>query len=338
VSERVIEDERRLFYVALTRAKQRLAVTASWWYGRDKSPKGPSEFFDDLEVLKDRGLLEVVRRDEQPDENPMFGQMEDRRAWPPIPRIGLEDPLFPEGWGIAGERAVADETTIAALLAAMPADERARADELIAAHERDISVIAEAQRREVPSEPQVPEIISATSFVRLATADIGPWQLARPLPERPTTERRVGTEVHRLIEEKSRGVAPFADEEDLDEPSAVTDPSKVAEYLAHFEASGFGERELAQLPSGELMVELPFTLKRNGRFIRGRIDAVYKTVDGGLEIVDFKTGHRFPVDDEHDQLLVYADALRANGLVAEGQSVTVTYLFLDGEPPLTRVV
>jgi DNA helicase-2/ATP-dependent DNA helicase PcrA len=133
-------------------------------------------------------------------------------------------------------------------------------------------------------------------------------------------------------------MAPYPDESDLDEPSAVTDPTKIDEYLAHFAASGYAERELAQLPSGELMVELPFTLKREGRMIRGRIDAVYTTDDGGLEIVDFKTGHRFEVDDAHDQLTLYADALRANRLVADGQSVSVTYLFLDGEPPLTRVV
>ena len=338
VSERVIEDERRLFYVSLTRAKQRLAVTASWWYGRDKSPKGPSEFFEDLEALAERGLLEVVRRDDKPDENPMFDQMEDRRTWPPAPRVGLDDPLFPDGWGTAGDRAVADPTTIAALLDAIPADERARAEEMIAAHERDIALIADAQRREVPVETEAPEIISATSFVRLAKADMGAWQLLRPLPERPTAERRIGTEVHRLIEEKARGMAPYPDEAELDEPSAVTDPAKIDEYLANFESSGYADRELAQLPSGELMVELPFTLKREGRMIRGRIDAVYQAEDGGLEIVDFKTGQRFEVDDAHDQLALYAEALRANGLLGAGDPVALTYLFLDGEPPLTRVI
>jgi DNA helicase-2/ATP-dependent DNA helicase PcrA len=86
------------------------------------------------------------------------------------------------------------------------------------------------------------------------------------------------------------------------------------------------------------MVELPFTLKRDGHIIRGRIDAVYEKDDGTLEIVDFKTGARFEVDEAHDQLSVYKDALEANSLLPSGKPVTLTYLFLDGEPPLSRVV
>ena len=336
VRERVIEDERRLFYVALTRAKQRLAVSAAWWYGRDKQQKGPSEFWDDLEALEAEGLLTIVRRDEPPEQNPLFGAMEDRRQWPPAPRSGLEDPLFRDGWGRAADRAVADGSFVEAAVTAFSAAERARFDELVAAHNQDISLIAAAMGHYTRSEPRVPDIVSATTFVALKKREVTAWDLIRPLPDRPTAARRIGNEVHRLIEEKARGMAPYADEEDLDEPSAVTDPARIDEYLANFEASGYADRELAQLPSGELMVELPFTFKREGRMIRGRIDAVYQTEEGGLEIVDFKTGQRFDVHDEHDQLSLYADALRANGLLGSESSVRLTYLFLDGEPPLTR--
>lgn len=337
VKERVIEDERRLFYVALTRAKQRLAVTASWWYGRDKVAKGPSEFWEDLEVLEAKGLLAVARRDELPPENPLFHAMEDRRVWPPAARVGLEDPLFGDGWGRAADQAVADKAAIAALLVAMPAAERAQAEALVAAHQKDLDLIAEAATREAPTEPKVPEIISATSYVRLAKSDVTAWDLVRPLPDRPTNARRIGTEVHRLIESKARGMSPYPEEAELDEPSKVMDPGYIAELLDHFESSGYGDRRLAQLPSGELMVELPFTLPRDNHIIRGRIDAVYEDDDGGFEIVDFKTGMRFEVDEQHDQLAVYRDALAANGLLPEGKPVKLTYLFLDGEPPLTRV-
>ena len=34
----------------------------AWWYGRDKTPKGPAEFWEDLEGLVDRGLVELVER------------------------------------------------------------------------------------------------------------------------------------------------------------------------------------------------------------------------------------------------------------------------------------
>ena len=338
VRERVIEDERRLFYVALTRAKQRLAVTASWWYGRDKVAKGPSEFWEDLEALAEKGLLEVVRRDEMPEENPLFDAMEDRRVWPPEPRIGIEDPLFGEGWGSAADRAVADAGTIERLMAAMTAEDRARTEELLAGHDEDLALIAEAMRAGAPTEPRLRDIISATNFVKLRKGETNAWTLSRPLPDRPTDARRIGTEVHRLIEEKARGISPYPEEEELDDPSKATEPGFIEELLAHFEASDYVDKQFAALPSGELMVELPFTLKRDGHLIRGRIDAVYETDEGGLEIVDFKTGKRFDIDAEHDQLLIYRDALAANGLLPEGKPVKLTYLFLDGEPPLTRTV
>ncbi len=336
VKARVIEDERRLFYVALTRAKQRLAVTAAWWYGRDKTPKGPSEFWEELETLTERGLLEVVRRDDPPEDNPLFGAMEDRRLWPPPARVALDDKLFPAGWGPAADAVVAGEVSVAELLERL-GDDATVAEELQAAHVRDLEVIAAAVPPAVDIEAQVPDIVSATSLVRLNKGELDAWELVRPLPHRPTMQRRLGTEVHRLIEEKARGLAPYPEEQELDEPAAVSDPGVIRRLLEHFEASGYADRELAVLPSGEPMVELPFTMRHGDRIVRGRVDAVYKN-DDGVEIVDFKTGARRGYEDlgDDDQLALYARALRANGLVSEGQEVTLTYLFLDGEPPVTR--
>lgn len=337
VKLRALEDERRLFYVALTRAKQRLAVTASWWYGRDKREKGPSLFWDELAPLAERDLLTIVRRDDLPEENPLFGAMEDRRAWPPIPRVATDDALFPEGWGAAADRLVADETSWSELVGRQAVDQ-ASVDELLAGHERDLDLIARA--RSGPKRPRLsePEIVSATSLARGNAPAAGPAP-ARPLPQRPTLERRIGTEVHRLIEENARGVAPYPEEEELDEPDQVVDPAVIQQLVDVFEASGYAERELAVLPSGEPMVELPFTMRHGDTLVRGRIDAVYTTPDG-IEVVDFKTGSRKWYEDvpEEDQLALYAAALRANGLVEEEAEVKLTYLFLDGEPPLTRVL
>ena len=329
VRERVIEDERRLFYVALTRAKQRLAVTASWWYGRDKREKGPSQFWEELEGLEERGLLTVFRRDEQPEENPLFEAMESRRDWPPPARAGVEDDLFPQGWGTAADEVVSGRRTLDSLLGRLESPDRDAAQSLIDTHERDLKVIATAERPEAVVDPSVPQIISATSLVRLENQEITVWDLVRPLPERPTAARRIGTELHRLVEERSRGLSAFPEEHELDEPSEVSEPGVISKLLARWEDLGYGGRKLATLPSGEAMVELPFTLKRNGQIIRGRIDAVYETEDGGLEIVDFKTGRRFEKNEGIDQLEVYREALMANGLVSEGKSVKLTYAFLS---------
>jgi len=341
VSERVIEDERRLFYVALTRAKQHLAVTASWWYGRDKSPKGPSEFWEELETLQERGLLQIVRRDEAPAENPLFDAMEDRRVWPPQPRIAIDDDLFVDGWGVVAERFVVGELDRDAVLGDRSDAECAEVERLLEGHVRDLTMIAGAADPHAHGGPIEPEFVSATELVRLKTGRTTSLELSRPLPQRPTPEKRLGTEVHRLIEEKARGLSPFPDEGELDDPAAVADQAAIQERLDRFIASGFAEREPATLPSGEPMIELPFTLRYDGKLVRGRIDAVYEMDGGGLEIVDFKTGKREgyenPAPDEIDQLGVYAEALRAIGLADADTPVKLTYAFLDGEPPITRM-
>jgi DNA helicase-2/ATP-dependent DNA helicase PcrA len=332
VKDRAIEDERRLFYVALTRAKQRLAVTASWWYGRDQNFRGPSPFWEELDALVDQGLVHVARRDDQPDDNPMFEVMADRREWPPPPRIGLDDHLFPQGWGRAADAAMSGDLDVGPLLSQLPEDERQAAAASVAEHDRDLDVLAAAIQPATPIRPEVPDMISATSYVSLEKDELTAWDLVRPLPRRPTAARRIGTEVHRLIEERSRGMAPFPEETELDEPSGITIPSRMAESLERWK-SKFGDRRIALLPSGEPMIEVPFTLKKDGLMIRGRIDAVYETDDGGLEIVDFKTGRRFESSEKADQLQVYAEALRALGLVRDGQPLILTYEFLSEPDP-----
>jgi DNA helicase II / ATP-dependent DNA helicase PcrA len=335
VKERALEDERRLFYVALTRARQHLSVTASWWYGRDKMQRGPSLFWDETAALADDGLVEIVERAEAPDDNPVYAGLEARRTWPPPPRSGMEDSVFPEGWGAVADALVAGEVSLNELLERLGEADRARVDEIIAANESELEQIAAADHYRGDALPQLPGILSATSMVRLAEGKMDVWDLVRPLPERPTSSRRLGTELHRLIEEQSRGLSPYPGEDELDEPSAPTDLRGLSRQLGHYRDLGYSERRIARLPSGEPMVELPFAMRWNGRIVRGRIDAVYETDDGGLEIVDYKSGRRFE-PAAHDQLDIYARALRANGLLSPGLSVTLTYAFLDGEDPVSR--
>ncbi|MGH2701529.1 MAG: UvrD-helicase domain-containing protein [Actinomycetota bacterium] len=336
VKERTLEDERRLFYVALTRAKQRLYVTTAWWYGRGDLPKGPSEFFDELRSMSEKQSIEVLHDAEMPPDNPVVDALEGRRAWPPAARAGEDDVLFAEGWGRAADRALADPTWADGLIDALADDERDEARRLIGERESELDLIARAATETKPVRAELPDIVSATAHIALGSGRLEPWDLMRPLPDRPTSARRLGTEVHRLIEERSRGISPYPEESELDEPGEVTGPGVMTSLLDHWEGSGYAERELATLPSGEPMIELPFTLRLgDGRIVRGRIDAVYTTTDGGLEIVDFKSGKRFE-PGELDQLDIYARALNANGLIPEGAHVTLTYLFLDGNEPIKR--
>jgi DNA helicase-2/ATP-dependent DNA helicase PcrA len=66
LKERAIEDERRLFYVSITRAKQLLYVTAAWWYERHQNQRGPSEFLEEVRCIEGVVFSGV---DEVPEEN-----------------------------------------------------------------------------------------------------------------------------------------------------------------------------------------------------------------------------------------------------------------------------
>ncbi|MDQ3662703.1 MAG: ATP-dependent helicase [Actinomycetota bacterium] len=343
VKERVAEDERRLFYVATTRAKQHLAVTAAWWYGRSDRLVGPSRFWEDLAVLEKTGVVELVERAEVPEANPAIAALSEEISWPPTPRTGDDDPLFEGGWGAGAEAALGSKDAFDAFVAALPDEERASYDQLRAEHLGALELIADAAASARPEQGEaVPDIISATDHVSLTAARLHPSQLARPLPERPSDARAVGTEVHRVIEQLLREahgqgteVASLPDESELDEPLGVEDRDEVERRLEFFRALGYTDRTLARLPSGELMIELPFALRIGSRIVRGRIDAVFEDGAGGFELTDFKTGARFESEAE-DQLGLYAAALQANGLLPEGAPVTLTYAFLDGGAPVTR--
>jgi DNA helicase-2/ATP-dependent DNA helicase PcrA len=340
VKERVREDERRLLYVALTRAKQRLAVTAAWWYGRDKRAKGPSLFWCELERLAERGLLEVVRKDEQPSDNPILNVLETKRQWPPAARIGVHDDLFPEGHGAVADDLLAGDVSFEEIAARAEGESMSELAALVAANDAELAVLAAAGAPAAPP-PTTPSIVKATDYVRVRSGEMDVAELTRPVPQRPSPARRLGTEVHRIVEELGREGAegglhsPFPEEAELDEPAREIDDEVVPAALVHYRKLGYGDRTVARLPSGEPMIELPFALRRGDTIIRGRIDAVYETDDGGLEIVDFKTGQRFPGTD-HDQLDLYAHALAANGLLPKGGRVTLTYAFLDGGEPVSR--
>src|SRR5207245_2377670 len=83
------------FYVALTRARQRLYVTAAWWYLRQSKPRGPSTFFDEVAADPE---TEVLPAADMPPENPLLASLSELAVWPPDPPNRLRrDGLFPGG-------------------------------------------------------------------------------------------------------------------------------------------------------------------------------------------------------------------------------------------------
>lgn len=332
VTERTEEDERRLFYVALTRAKQRLYVSTAWWYGRGDRPKGPSVFWEEVEELKDLGLVEIVERSDLPEQNPLIESLKGQIVWPPEPRTSMDDELFPSGPGAAADELLSGSASLEDYLGSLGTDERATYEKERRRLFEELEVIAASKRDEPGGAGDVPDVISATQFAKLEGAggeSSDAWALERPFPERPTAARRLGTEVHRLIEERVRGVSAYPDETEFDQPSAVVGVEVVERMVARYE-SAYGDRTIASLPSGEPMIEIPFSLRKGDRIVRGRIDAVYELPEGGLEIVDFKTGKHFE-RTPGDQLDIYAEALTALGLIQDGVPVELTYAFLGDQ-------
>jgi DNA helicase II / ATP-dependent DNA helicase PcrA len=106
----------------------------------------------------------------------------------------------------------------------------------------------------------------------------------RPRPLRPAA--RIGSLVHGWIEREAAGQGSLL------EPADEPDPW-IAELKAAFLASPWARRR-------PRAVERPFVIAAGGTTVRGRVDAVYDrdaSPDGGLEIVDFKTGRRPAPDD-----------------------------------------
>ncbi|MGQ0678714.1 MAG: UvrD-helicase domain-containing protein [Actinomycetota bacterium] len=318
---RAIEDERRLFYVALTRAKQRLYVTASWWYERQNRHHGSSIFFEEVAA---HPLVEDLGRDDCPANSPLMAELEARAVWPPHhDPVDRPSRAFPVGPVAALEDLIAGRAVPEDLLERLDPKERAPAERMIAEY-RAAAAFLTAVPRATATAPH-PRSLTASQAVALASGRLSVRQLARPLPQAPTSAARIGSEIHRWIEERTLNLTGLADEESLDSPGPGVDPQGLSQLKASFERMGYGGRTVALLPGGEPMAELRFALKVGDGLIRGRMDAVYRIPGGGLEIVDFKTGAQLDIP-EIDQLAVYAVALHKMQVVAAPLTLTYCYL------------
>ena len=179
-SEEQIEEERRLFYVALTRTERTLFVSGHHWAESGSEPKGPSPFLTEL-----HDLVEA-----QPD----LGVIE---TWAPAPEAGTENPLTatprtaPWPRDPLGARRADVERGAALVLAALdapepppPASFEDDPDEWAA----DVdALLAERERRaESAAEVVLPAQMSVSQLVDLATdPDALAARLRRPLPFRP---------------------------------------------------------------------------------------------------------------------------------------------------------
>lgn len=339
-----LEEERRLAYVAVTRARRAVHLSAAHWYGASSyERKFPAKLGPFLVELAGRlpdeenegidALPFVERRTFEPcpEENPLLDEMSLLSAgWPPSDEVESDD-LFPEGWRAAFERLSSQPGEVSML-----ASERGVASDEFEDARRNVA----EQLALVTADP-VEEVderltsLSVSSLVQLATCPKQfYWTTVRPLPRRPSRAARVGQEIHRWIEIRSIGQQRLGDPEEFPDlgPEEVHEtglrprPASLADLQKNWAASRFSATR-PRFTEQAFVVSLP-----GGYLVRGRIDAVYVDPDGNWEIVDFKSGRQPDQTSPRSRLQLAIYALAAQSVWGiSPEKIKVTYLYLrDG--------
>ena len=193
--QKQLAEERRLAYVAVTRAKSALHITASHYKLGNKKPREISEFL--LELL-DAGLVQLVNQIPEVIESNPLDTRSEQLVWP-------FDPL---GLGRSKVEQAAQEVAAAAPASFQEFTELAL-------------LLEERERGNWLAAPELPSRLSASRLMQLITdppafADY----LARPVPQLFSVSAQRGTDFHRLLEEHWQQDIELADqdwaEEDLD--------------------------------------------------------------------------------------------------------------------------
>jgi superfamily I DNA/RNA helicase/RecB family exonuclease len=297
----LLAEERRLFYVALTRARERLVVTAV--ASPQDEGEQPSRFLDDLGVeigppegrperpLSLRGLLGELRALIEQTDDPALRSAIARRIARLATATGSAGPLLPAAdpdrwWGVV-----------------------------------------EPTQAEPPVRPSdQPLQLSGSAVDALTTCRLR-WFLAREAGGQTasTTAQGFGNVIHALAAALVDGeVVPSIDAllAHLDRvwpQLAFAAPWQAAAERAQAEAAlgrllawhraGWGREVLA----AEHRFEVEVPVGDDAAVLRGSMDRVERDADGRMVVVDLKTGKRAPRDSdlaEYPQLGMYQTAIR----------------------------
>jgi DNA helicase-2/ATP-dependent DNA helicase PcrA len=312
LDERRLAEERRLFYVALTRSEHVLLASGHRWAAAGDRPKQPSEFL--VEIAAVHGAEQWAEEPGPDDVNPATLD-KPTALWPADP-LGARSEAVHAGADLVrtalrelSERRAAQAEAAAEpggqmeLLAPEPPEDPEFDDPEGWAADVDVLLAERAAARARPA-VALPVQLSVSQLVELAADPAGlATRLRRPLPLPPNPHARRGTAFHAWLEQRF-GVAQLLDLDELpgaaDEGAASDDA--LEELQEAFLASEWADRRPVE-------VEVPFETVIGGVGVRGRMDAVFADPDGGWTVVDWKTG-AVPEDERIPALAVQLAAYR----------------------------
>ncbi|MEZ0358017.1 ATP-dependent helicase [Mycobacterium sp. SA01] len=284
LEQRRLDEERRLLYVAITRAEDTLLLSGHHWGSTESTPRGPSDF---LHEIKD--ILDAADAAGQP-----CGVVE---QWAPEPADGERNPLrdsVREAVWPADPlgRTRADIEQGAALVRSALAGAIPDSGEDPENWAADVdALLAERARIAAPPPVQLPGQLSVSALVELDRDPAALRRLTRRLPSRPDPHAILGTAFHEWVQ-RFYGAERLFDLDDL--PGAVDGAATETAELTVLQDAFTKSRWAARTP---VDVEVPFEMAIGDTVVRGRIDAVFADADGGMTVVDWKTGEP-PADDD----------------------------------------
>ncbi len=324
ISARRLEEDRRLLYVALTRAKHELLISAHHWSMGDAKPRGGSPFYTELAEVIARAVA---------DPDPLVGKGLSVDIHVDDPDPGAENPLAahvisaPWPADVLGDRREQTSAAATLVLDAItardqptlfddPADKAEDIDEAdtdpdVVAWRAEVSALLAEHHRENQAHVSVmlPTHLSVSQLVDLDTDEAKfAERLRRPTPFKPNPLARRGTAFHAWIERRF-GATRLLDVDEL--PGAADGTASVDEDLSALQEAFLASEWANRTP---VEVEAPFETVIGDTVVRGRIDAVFR--QAGAQpgettwlVVDWKTG-AVPQPAQRDSLYVQLAAYR----------------------------
>jgi DNA helicase-2/ATP-dependent DNA helicase PcrA len=274
LDQRRTDEERRLLYVAITRAEDTLLLSGHHWGPSAAKPSGPSEFLTELK--------EIIDTDGDP--------VTVIEQWAPVPAAGERNPLRDEVneavWPADPLGSRRAELQYGAALVRAAGEEPLDGADDPEGWAADVdALLAERAQNAAGLGSVLPQEISVSTLVDLGRDPaVAAERLSRRLPARHDPNALLGTAFHGWVQ-RFYGSERLFDLDDLPgaADAALADAERLGPLQRAFTASSWASRT-------PLDVEVPFEMTLGGTVVRGRIDAVFADADGGVTVVDWKTG------------------------------------------------